>query len=110
MTNDQTHQMVLINSHTGGAEEWICPECGRRILIEWLPDFHKIVLDEGDMDVAHSGSKGGLIMGLNEIIDLNEDREVVSAHTSENDIVLDIDEDRLDPWMRWLDTKGFKDL
>lgn len=109
MNNNQMHQMVLKKSHSG-AEEWICPECGRRILVEWPPEFRKIVLDEGDMSVAHSGSRGGLIMGTHEIIDFNVDQEAVPANTAENDIDVDIDENRLDPWMRWLDANGFKDL
>ncbi len=60
-----THQMKLVSEHEG-TEEWYCPICGRRMLIEWQP-WHKVVLELGDESTQHSGSKGGLSIGPIEI-------------------------------------------
>lgn len=57
-----THQMTLIFDHEG-TEEWCCPICGRRMLIEWQP-FRKVVLEPGDDNAGHSGSKGGLSISM----------------------------------------------
>lgn len=59
------HKMSMVSEHEG-TEEWLCPICGRRLLIEWSPEFRKKVVDEGDESVQHSGGKG-LIIGDMEI-------------------------------------------
>lgn len=110
MMNEQTHLMVLKHTHPDGAEEWVCPECGRRILVEWPPAFRKVVLEEGDVNVAHSGSKGGLHLSAQEIFDPSWDTEEVPANTTENDGEVEIEIDRLDPWVQWMDAIGFEDL
>ena len=43
-----THTMTLVGQVESGAEEWVCPRCGRRMLLRWPPDYQKLVLDEGD--------------------------------------------------------------
>jgi len=108
--NEQTHLMVLKHTHPDGAEEWVCPECGRRILIEWPPAYRKVILEEGDVNVAHSGSKGGLSMNAQELFDPSWDTEDVPANTSENDVAFGMDERTLIPWLRWMDAIGFEDL
>ena len=53
-----THGMQLIAEHEG-TEEWLCPVCGRMVLIDWMP-FHYEIVIPGDESAGHSGSKGGL--------------------------------------------------
>ena len=67
--------MVLIGRAESGAEEWHCPECGRRLLMRWPPNFESAVLDEGDPSALHTGAKGGALM-----------RGVDVAHTSSADV------------------------
>jgi len=55
-----THTMVLVRSHETGAEEWLCPTCGRRFVMQWPPKFKRIILNAGDDTVRHAASKGGL--------------------------------------------------
>lgn len=55
--------MILTGSAESGAEEWICPSCGRRMLLRWPPDYEKLVLEHGDDTAVHVGGKGGLRMG-----------------------------------------------
>lgn len=52
------HEMVL-ESECEGTEEWYCPICGRRLLIEWFP-WKKTVVEAGEYETIHTGSKGGL--------------------------------------------------
>lgn len=55
----ERHEMILKQTHEGGAEEWYCPTCGRRFLMQWPPNFKRIVLECGDENAIHTGSKGG---------------------------------------------------
>jgi hypothetical protein len=57
-----THEMVLTGHGESGAEEWHCPQCGRRMLVRWLPSFDKVVVEHGDERAAHVGGKGGVRM------------------------------------------------
>jgi hypothetical protein len=52
--------MVLAGHADGGAEEWFCPSCGRRMLMRWTPEFDTLVLEHGDDAAIHFGGKGGL--------------------------------------------------
>jgi hypothetical protein len=54
--------MVLNGRAKSGAEEWVCPDCGRRVLVRWPPDFERLVLEHGDDSVVHVGAKGGVRM------------------------------------------------
>jgi hypothetical protein len=82
------HVMNLEIIHESGAEEWFCPNCGRRFLMQWPPQYRKIVLQEGDPHASHSGGKGGL-----EIQSLQVNHESTQ-----------IDEDpNLKPWIDWME-------
>jgi hypothetical protein len=54
--------MVLIGPAGSDADEWLCPSCGRRMVLRWPPRYEKLVLDRGDDSVAHVGGKGGVAM------------------------------------------------
>ena len=56
------HVMNLEVTHPSGADEWLCPECGRRLLITYPPNYSKTVLVVGDENVEHNGGRGGLTM------------------------------------------------
>ena len=57
------HQMQLEKTHASGAEEWHCPTCGRRFLMQWPPVYKRIIMEAGDEYAFHSGAKGGVRMG-----------------------------------------------
>jgi hypothetical protein len=57
-----THVMTLTSAHEN-TETWVCPDCGRVLLIEWDP-WRRVVVVTGDEAVAHSGGKGGLVMSM----------------------------------------------
>ncbi len=60
MSDTQAHEMMLDKTHPSGAEEWYCPICGRRLVMQWPPAFKRIILVQGDEYALHNGSKGGL--------------------------------------------------
>ncbi len=66
-SSSEYHEMRLEKTHPSGAEEWDCPTCGRRFLIQWPPHYRKIVLESGDEYALHSATKGGLRMGRPQI-------------------------------------------
>jgi len=66
LMHDQ-HTMQLETTHPSGAEEWFCPTCERRFLMQWPPEYKKIILVPGDEQVVHTGGKGGLHVGAAEV-------------------------------------------
>lgn len=63
LNQQEQHDMILEKTHDSGAEEWGCPTCGRKMLVQWAPAFKRTVLEIGDDTAVHNGSKGGLKMG-----------------------------------------------
>lgn len=61
------HDMALARRTESGAEEWVCPTCGRRMLMRWPPRFERVVLEEGDGTAVHAGAKGGALMRKSEV-------------------------------------------
>jgi hypothetical protein len=100
--NGQQHEMVLEKTHSSGTEEWVCPTCGRRMVITWNP-WKKVVLNQGDINVAHSGSKGGLRMGP---VQITQGNQVIGSSV----LNLPSDDPYLAPWQRWLDSVDNDDL
>lgn len=98
--NEEHHEMVLEKKHSSGGEEWACPECGRRMIITWHP-WKRIVLEQGDIYVAHSGSKGGLKLGP---VVITQDNQMVGSSKPTTD------DPYLAPWKRWLDSVDTDDL
>ena len=53
------HTMVLEET-VYGVEKWVCPTCGRTLLVSWNPTFHREEVVVGDTGVGHVGAKGGV--------------------------------------------------
>jgi hypothetical protein len=58
----ERHEMKLAQTHPNGAEEWVCPICHRRFILQWPPNYKRVILEEGDKDAIHSGGKNGVHM------------------------------------------------
>ena len=101
--NDERHEMVLEKTHPFGAEEWNCPNCGRRLLINWEPKFEKTILEAGDEYAIHSGGKGGLKIGP---LKINQEIEVGPPSATGPSV----EDPYLAPWVRWLDIMDWDDL
>lgn len=103
MFESEKHVMELERTYPSGAQEWYCPTCGRRCLMQWAPNYKKIVLEPGNEHVSHSGT--------------SSDAEVTSAMERSSDAATpgatqagaNVDPADLPdgsappPWLRWLD-------
>ena len=103
--SQQHHAMELVGKDESGAEEWYCPTCGRRFLMQWPPEYKKVILEVGDEMAIHSGGKGGITIQPPQVSlesgDMDQD-------TFDND--LDWSEDPyLIPWEAWLQEAGFEE-
>ncbi len=91
MSGSQPHQMRLRTTFPSGAEEWDCPTCGRRFVMQWSPKYKRIVLEQGDAHAAHSATKGSLKINP------------VTIHYSDERTSAD-DELPLEHWQTWFDS------
>lgn len=57
------HVMILSGQAESGAQEWACPDCGRRLLLQWRPQPERLVLAQGDPSAVHTGGAGGVRAG-----------------------------------------------
>lgn len=55
MDTDNQHQMVIVHQHEDGSQEWHCPTCGRRFIMQWPPNYHRTILEPGDETAVHTG-------------------------------------------------------
>lgn len=95
----ERHMMVLEETYPSGAEEWCCPTCGRRFLMQWSPNFNRMIIEPGDESVIHSGAKGGVSI-KNLQMTQPEDESALSEEEEEN----------LSPWREWMDEVDFDSL
>ena len=97
------HQMILEKVNSSGEETWNCPICGRRFSVVWEPKFKKRVLETGDENAAHSGSKGFLQLESKQVTQ-------VAGTNSKEELGISMEDPSLAPWMAWLDEVGFENL
>ena len=75
----QQHEMRLETTHPSGAQEWVCPTCGRRFLMHFRPEYERLdmmVLEAGDELASHTGSQFGLHINKSEISLVDEEPEL----------------------------------
>lgn len=94
--NEKHHEMILQETHISGVEEWYCPDCGRRFLVQWPPAYKMIVLEQGDKDTRHNVSRANSRIGSFPI-----------TKTREPDF---IEEFRLIPWIKWMEKVDFDNM
>lgn len=95
MIEQEYHEMVLETVHLSGAEEWYCPACGRRFLMQWPPAFNKVILEIGDETAIHSGGKGRL--NVPSLPAVSEEEILLSPE----------EEEALYPWIEWMEQVDF---
>ena len=93
MIEQQRHEMILDITHPSGAEEWYCPTCGRRFMMNWPPEYKKIILNVGNELAIHSGGKGGLSIGKVQANDVEEATLPEQLRSSIEKILQDLDFD-----------------
>jgi len=101
------HEMVLGKTLETGAQEWYCPVCGRRFIMNWPPNYKRIILVPGDEYATHVGGRGGVSMNSPEV------KEAIYPEPSESNEPTDtlpINAADLSPWIKWMDDVKFEDL
>lgn len=88
----QRHIMVLTQTHPSGAEEWLCPTCGRRFVAQWAPMLKRLILEAGDEAALHTG--GELQIGAQ--LQPGPEPDTFSTDTELDTL-----------WSDWLDTLDF---
>lgn len=61
MAASPAHKITRIKKYSSGAEEWFCPTCGRRFVIQWTPEYQCVVLEVGDEAALHNTGKGAMV-------------------------------------------------
>jgi hypothetical protein len=90
--NEKYHEMILEKTHVSGVEEWYCPTCGRRFLVQWPPAYKMIIVEQGNKDIRHNVSRATSRIGTQlEATDLT-------------------DEFRLVPWLKWMEKVDFDSM
>ncbi len=119
MNTGNQHQMVVKNTFPTGAQEWYCPTCGRHFIIQWPPNYKRIVLDEGDEQASHTGGAGGVSMGLSETKPEEAECGAEAAAQSRTEAntqanynnpedcgdTSDLNDPYLGPWASWMNDK-----
>lgn len=96
------HTMNLITDHEG-TEEWLCPDCGRHMLVNWKPKFKRTILVAGDLSAGHTAFKNNL-----QLEDSVEDR--LNRVLPEREVIEPVDEARLIPWISWMNKNNYSNL
>lgn len=91
--NDNYHEMVFEKTHLSGVEEWYCPSCGRRFLVQWPPAYKMVILEAGEKDTRHNLSKVNSRMS--------------APPTTQTKEIEPIEEFRLIPWLEWMEKVDF---
>jgi len=104
----QDHTMVLVTTHDSGAEEWYCPTCGRRFLMQWPPNYKRTVLDAGDENATHSGGKGGVSMRRPQVSPYQAAENIAPPEALEGVSQSIEEEPGLDNWAELLDKIDFE--
>jgi hypothetical protein len=101
MSEQEYHEMVLDTVLPTGAEEWYCPTCGRRFLMQWPPTYSKVILEAGDESAIHSGGKGGVSIRSAQMT-RPEEPEITQLEQ--------VEEESLEPYIEWLGKVDFEAL
>ena len=91
--NENYHEMIFEQVHTSGVEEWYCPICGRRFLVQWPPAYKMIILEPGDVETRHNVNQGNGPKG--------------SLPVTRTEEMEPIEEFRLIPWLKWMEAVDF---
>ncbi|MBO9323193.1 MULTISPECIES: hypothetical protein [unclassified Roseiflexus] len=102
MSDQPLHTLQLRHRHASGAEEWSCPHCGRRLLINLSPVRRRTILAEGDPTALHVGG-GGLRQTMPAPLRMNATPRLPVVHDEPGPIPVT---DALLPWIRWMEQAG----
>ena len=95
MHHTRQHIMQLKNTYPSGAEEWLCPECGRHFIMQFQPDYERLdiqVLEAGDEMTSHVGSSGGVHIRNSEIRAVVDEEPVLEEPILSDELRMALDD------------------
>jgi len=98
MSKLEHHEMRLEITHPTGAQEWFCPKCGQRFVMQLRPVFNIIDLDAGNKSVSHTGSIGNLRIDSSQVRPIEPEEAAFSdeLRAALEEALEDVD---LDDWL-----------
>lgn len=103
----QPHLLTLVKTHTDGAEEWICPTCGHRVLIDWNSTARKTVITPGDTTISHVGGCATRQFSPHMLAATGRSstspQPAIFVHEELGPIPMT---ETLHPWLRWMQSVG----
>jgi hypothetical protein len=88
--SEDIHTMVCERVLENGIDVFVCPACGRKMLIQWTPVLRQVILEPGDEAVVHSATPYSLVDESPELIEVSTGMESID------------DIRRLADWEQWL--------
>jgi hypothetical protein len=76
MNDPQRHEMQLKATYSTGVEEWYCPTCGRRLLVNTVPGCEALTLERGDKHVLVWGARIGTTATTKTLLDPGDEQAV----------------------------------
>ncbi len=110
MEQRQPHQLRLARMHASGAEEWLCPTCGRHLLLRWQPAYQKQVIAAGDPAALHSAGRAGQPGRMPTGAPPQTYRHASHPGADTADIGGDWSAEGLQPWLRWFQQAQLDEL
>jgi hypothetical protein len=117
----EQHELVLLSTYPTGAEEWFCPTCGRRMLLQWPAGCEALTLERGQEFALAWGREVGTAVATKHLLDPGD---AEAFHSGQHpDIGLELapeapaapDDDSGEPagdmalWQNWLEDLDFGD-
>lgn len=94
----EQHEMLMESISAIGTEEWVCPDCERRLLrLTWHPQSKIIIVEAGNEHALH------LSCGDWPTAESIQDKPIENSNLPEEE------EYRLRPWLEWLERVDFDD-
>jgi len=90
--SSHSHEILVVKKHATGAQEWLCPTCGRRFIVQWMPEYQCIILDAGDETAIHNTSRGALVVLSNEIAPDDRSLSPFTDWLSHTDLIRKLDD------------------
>lgn len=125
MSSVEQHELVLAATYPSGAEEWTCPTCGRRLLVNWPTGCEALTLERGEKFCLAWGREVGTAVATKTLLNPGDADAFHSGRRPDSDLDLSapnrIPPDDVEPlsaagslrdltrWQMWLEDLDFGD-
>jgi hypothetical protein len=104
----EQHQVYLEIVHPSGAEQWRCPTCGRRLVLNFPPGTETLILERGDKYALTWGTSTGTIAAVKIVLETGDDHALHGGKNREAFAPVEATDD-MSLWRELLETVDFGD-